>query len=64
MSYRVIKTTSHQQWLDERKKGVGSSEAGTIMGKGQSSVLLQIKLSLRCKSVRVDFLKMLYFKLK
>ena len=32
MSYRVVKTTSHQQWLDERKKGVGSSEAGTIMG--------------------------------
>ena len=32
MSYKVIKTTSHQQWLDERKKGVGSSEAGTIMG--------------------------------
>ena len=32
MSYKVIKTTSHEQWLDERKKGVGSSEAGTIMG--------------------------------
>ena len=32
MSYKVIRTTSHEDWLDQRKKGVGSSEAGTIMG--------------------------------
>ena len=32
MSYRVIRPKSHQEWLDERKKGIGSSEAGTIMG--------------------------------
>ena len=32
MAYRVIKPATHEEWLDERKKGIGSSEAGTIMG--------------------------------
>lgn len=32
MSYRIIRTSSHEDWLEQRKKGVGSSEAGTIMG--------------------------------
>ena len=32
MAYRVIRPATHQEWLDERKKGIGSSEAGTIMG--------------------------------
>ena len=32
MAYRVIRPVTHQEWLDERKKGIGSSEAGTIMG--------------------------------
>ena len=32
MAYRVIRPATHQDWLDERKKGIGSSEAGTIMG--------------------------------
>ena len=32
MAYRTIRPATHQEWLDERKKGIGSSEAGTIMG--------------------------------
>ena len=32
MAYRVIRPATHEEWLDERKKGIGSSEAGTIMG--------------------------------
>ena len=31
MAYRVIRPATHEEWLDERKKGIGSSEAGTIM---------------------------------
>lgn len=32
MSYRVIRPATHEEWLEERKKGIGSSDAGTIMG--------------------------------
>ena len=32
MAYRTIRPATHQEWLDERKKGIGSSEAGTVMG--------------------------------
>lgn len=32
MAYRVIRPKSHEEWLEERTKGIGSSEAGTIMG--------------------------------
>lgn len=32
MSYRILRPATHQEWLDERKKGIGSSDAGTIMG--------------------------------
>lgn len=32
MAYRVIRPATHQEGLDERKKGIGSSEAGTVMG--------------------------------
>jgi len=32
MSYRIIRPATHQEWLEERTKGIGSSEAGTIMG--------------------------------
>ena len=32
MSYRIIKPATHSEWLSERTKGIGSSEAGTIMG--------------------------------
>ena len=32
MSYTIVRPASHEDWLEERKKGIGSSEAGTIMG--------------------------------
>ena len=32
MAYRVIRPATHEEWLEERKRGIGSSEAGTIMG--------------------------------
>ena len=32
MAYRVIRPATHEEWLDERKKGIGSSESGTVMG--------------------------------
>lgn len=32
MSYRIIRPATHEEWLEERKKGIGSSDAGTIMG--------------------------------
>ena len=32
MAYRIIRPASHEEWLEQRSKGIGSSEAGTIMG--------------------------------
>lgn len=32
MSYTIVMPESHQGWLEERAKGIGSSEAGTLMG--------------------------------
>ena len=32
MAYKVIRPATHEEWLEERKKGIGSSEAGTVMG--------------------------------
>lgn len=32
MSYTIIRPATHEEWLQERKKGIGSSDAGTIMG--------------------------------
>lgn len=32
MAYSVIRPRDHKEWLEERKKGIGSSDAGTIMG--------------------------------
>ena len=32
MSYRVIRPATHEDWLAERAKGIGSSDAGTVMG--------------------------------
>lgn len=32
MSYTIIRPATRAAWLDERKKGIGSSEAGTILG--------------------------------
>ena len=31
-SYNIIRPNSHQEWLDQRKLGIGSSEVGTILG--------------------------------
>lgn len=30
--YHIVRPVDHDGWLDERTKGIGSSEAGTIMG--------------------------------
>ena len=32
MSYTIIRPATHEEWLEERAKGIGSSEVGTIMG--------------------------------
>ena len=32
MSYSIIRPKDRDAWLEERKKGIGSSDAGTIMG--------------------------------
>ncbi len=32
MSYRIIRPSSREDWLKEREKGIGSSEATTLMG--------------------------------
>lgn len=32
MSYHVCRPATHKGWLDERKKGVGASSAGAVMG--------------------------------
>lgn len=32
MSYHIIHPATHEEWLEERKKGIGASEAGTVMG--------------------------------
>lgn len=31
-SYNIIRPATHQEWLDQRKLGIGSSEVGTILG--------------------------------
>lgn len=32
MAYHILKDLTHDQWLDQRAKGIGSSEVGTILG--------------------------------
>lgn len=32
MAYKIIRPASHDEWLEERKKGIGASDAGTVMG--------------------------------
>ncbi len=32
MAYKIIRPASHEEWLAEREKGIGSSEATTLMG--------------------------------
>jgi putative phage-type endonuclease len=31
MSYTIVRPADHDAWIEERKKGIGSSDAGTIM---------------------------------
>ena len=32
LPYTIIRPATHEEWLEERKKGIGSSEVGTILG--------------------------------
>lgn len=42
MGYIVIRPENHEQWLEERMKGIGSSDAGTIMGASPFSSPLRL----------------------
>lgn len=42
MAYYVIKPESREAWLEERKKGIGSSDAGTIMGASPFNTPLRL----------------------
>lgn len=42
MSYHVIRPKDRDAWLEERKKGLGSSDAGTIMGVSPFSTPLKL----------------------
>lgn len=42
MSYSVIRPQTHDEWLEARKDGIGSSDAGTIMGASPFSSPLML----------------------
>lgn len=42
MSYTIIKPKDRDAWLEERKKGLGSSDAGTLMGVNPFSTPLRL----------------------
>ena len=42
MSYHIVRPKDRDEWLEERKKGLGSSDAGTIMGASPFSSPLKI----------------------
>ena len=42
MAYYIIQPESREAWLEERKKGIGSSDAGTIMGASPFSSPLRL----------------------
>lgn len=42
MQYREIEYHSEQEWLELRKKGIGGSDAGAIMGKNKYKNILQL----------------------
>lgn len=42
MSYFIIRPENHEQWLKARSEGIGSSDAGTIMGASPFSTPLQL----------------------
>lgn len=43
--YTVIRPATHKGWLDERKNGIGASEAGIILGVNKYSTPYQLWLS-------------------
>lgn len=42
MAYNIIMPADHEAWLQERQKGIGSSDAGTIMGASPFSTPLRL----------------------
>ena len=42
MSYKILNNLSHEQWLEERKRGIGGSEVGAVMGVSKYSTPLQL----------------------
>ena len=42
MSYTIVRPADHAGWLAERAKGIGSSDAGTIMGASPFSTPLKL----------------------
>lgn len=42
MGYHLIKGISHDEWLQERAKGIGSSEVGTILGVNKYETPLEL----------------------
>ena len=57
MAYRIIRPATHEEWLEERKKGIGSSDAGTIMGVSPFSTprkLYEVRKGLRAPDPEND----------
>lgn len=42
MGYTIVRPSSHDEWLLERLKGIGSSDAGTVMGASPFSTPLRL----------------------
>jgi len=42
MGYTIIRPSTHDEWLQERMKGIGSSDAGTVMGASPFSTPLRL----------------------
>ena len=42
MAYEIVRPVDHDGWLQERQKGIGSSDAGTIMGISPFSTPLRL----------------------
>lgn len=59
MAYRIINPTTHEEWLEERKKGIGSSDAGTILGVNPFSTpkkLYELRKGLREPDPETDIM--------
>jgi len=41
-TYHIVKPSSHEGWLEERKKGIGSSEVGAILGVSRFSTPMKV----------------------